>query len=396
MSLNPPSTVRPPGLIARAKGLMFSPCAEWDRIDAEPATVGGLFVKLVLPLAAIGPLALAIDGLAFGHPGLGLVARWPVVSIVLGAVIVYILSLVMTWLLAVAIDHLAPGFCGCKNRVQAFKVAAYAGVVGWLAGAFAAVPWLAPLMLVGAGYSLFLLYRGLPRLMRAPRDQALGYTAMTAGVALAFGVLVFVVLGSVGAALSCFTGLEGGEAAAPSGVRAGTGGVDLVQLAAAARQAQQAAHSPKAAASLMLSADQLEALLPAQLDDLPRVGLSGARRSAGGYAATSAEAQYRLGGDRITLSITDLAAARALTAFAAAFDIERSKVSANGYQLITTQGGRPTAELFDRRRNRGQVAVLVAGRFLVQAQGEGATIDALRRAVAGVDLHNLEALARAG
>jgi hypothetical protein len=398
IGLDSPALGRSPGLFARAKGLVCSPCAEWERIDAEPATVRGLFLRLVLPLAAIGPLALAVNGLAFSHPGLGLVARWPILSVVLGAAVVYGLSLIMTWLLALAIDYLAPGFCGCKNRVQAFKLAAYAGVVGWLAGAFAAVPWLEPMILVGGAYSLFLLYRGLPRLMRAPPDRALGYTLATVGVALAFGVLVFVVLGSVGAAISCFTGADVGAPSAGER-KLGPGGVDLAQLAAAARQAQlAAAHASPATAgpAVAMAPDRLETLLPARLGDLPRLDVHGVRHAAVGYAATSAQARYRRLNVTITLGVTDLVAARALTAFAAAFDLDRSKSTAHGYQRISTIDGRPTVEMFDRRGDKGQYAVLIAGRFLVRAEGEGASMDVLRQAVADVDAQSLETLAHAG
>jgi hypothetical protein len=367
IGLDSPALGRSPGLFARAKGLVCSPCAEWERIDAEPATVRGLFLRLVLPLAAIGPLALAVNGLAFSHPGLGLVARWPILSVVLGAAVVYGLSLIMTWLLA-------------------------------LAGAFAAVPWLEPMILVGGAYSLFLLYRGLPRLMRAPPDRALGYTLATVGVALAFGVLVFVVLGSVGAAISCFTGADVGAPSAGER-KLGPGGVDLAQLAAAARQAQlAAAHASPATAgpAVAMAPDRLETLLPARLGDLPRLDVHGVRHAAVGYAATSAQARYRRLNVTITLGVTDLVAARALTAFAAAFDLDRSKSTAHGYQRISTIDGRPTVEMFDRRGDKGQYAVLIAGRFLVRAEGEGASMDVLRQAVADVDAQSLETLAHAG
>ena len=53
-------------LIERIKNILLKPKEEWERIDAEPATVGGLMTGWVVPLAAIGPVAGLIGGLIYG------------------------------------------------------------------------------------------------------------------------------------------------------------------------------------------------------------------------------------------------------------------------------------------------------------------------------------------
>lgn len=405
MSLNPPTT-GPSHLVARAKGLLLSPCAEWERIDEEPATVGGLFVHFVLPLAAIGPLAVVFNGFVFSHRRFGAAVHWSAISIVLSAAITYALSLVMTYVLALVIDGLAPGFCGRKNRVQAFKLAAYAGAAGWVAGVFGAVPWLGPLTAVGACYSVYLLYRGLPRLMRTPPERALGYTALTVGAALAFGVLMFVALGSVAAAVSSFEGMDDSAFGSRSGVQTlrlpGGGSVDMAQLAAAAKQAELA--RAQAAGGRATAPDQvkalaparLEALLPERLADFSRDKISGETHSAAGFSASRATAVYRSGAGRIVLSLSDLAAASALASAATAFDLERSRVTPTGYEKIGVVDGRPTAEQLDRRAGRGKYAVLVADRFLVEAQGGGVTMEQLRNAASSLGYRRLEGMAQGG
>jgi hypothetical protein len=40
-------------LVGRVKRLLLSPSTEWERIDAEPATIKGLYVGYVCILAAI-------------------------------------------------------------------------------------------------------------------------------------------------------------------------------------------------------------------------------------------------------------------------------------------------------------------------------------------------------
>ena len=57
-------------------------------------------------------------------------------------------------------------------------MAAYSFTAAWLAGIFNIVPQLAILGLVGL-YSFYLLYLGLPRLMKSPEDQSIGYIGVT-------------------------------------------------------------------------------------------------------------------------------------------------------------------------------------------------------------------------
>jgi len=53
---------------------------------------------------------------------------------------------------------------------------------------------LGALAILGALYSLYLLYLGLPKLMKCPQDKALGYTVVT--------VLCFIIAGIVIGAVS--------------------------------------------------------------------------------------------------------------------------------------------------------------------------------------------------
>jgi ABC-type proline/glycine betaine transport system permease subunit len=104
---------------------LLSPSAEWERIDAEPATIKGLYVGYVCILAAIPVIASLIGGQVFGHRRLGFSFKPNLVAAIIGAVVTYGLTLLSVFLLALIIDALAPSFDGQKDRLQAFKVAAY-------------------------------------------------------------------------------------------------------------------------------------------------------------------------------------------------------------------------------------------------------------------------------
>lgn len=185
----------PVSLFERVKNIIVTPKTEWARIDAEPATIGSIFTSYVLILAAIGPIAMLIGQQVFGVGGFGYTWKPPIAYSVGSAVLTYLLSLVAVYVSSLVIDALAPSFGGTKDPVKAFKVAAYAATPGWIAGIFNIIPMLGWLALIGALYGLYLLYLGLPRLMRVTEDKAVGYTVVVVVVQI---VLYFVAAFLVG------------------------------------------------------------------------------------------------------------------------------------------------------------------------------------------------------
>ena len=192
----------PKSLVDRAKDIIVSPATEWDVIDREPATVGGIYTSYVMILAAIPPIALAI-GLIFFMPrptaeiaGVAQALGVPVLttgSIIVGAVVQYALALASVYIMAMIIDALAPNFGGAKDQLKAFKVAAYYPTAAWIAGVLYIIPILGLLALIAAIYALYTLYLGLPKLMRVPQDKQVGYFVVTLLVA----IVVFVVIGFI-------------------------------------------------------------------------------------------------------------------------------------------------------------------------------------------------------
>jgi len=155
-------------LVNRVKGLLVQPKSEWQVIDGEPATVGSLYMGYIVPLALIPALCGAIRVGRYA-PGFGL--RYGITY--------YVVHLISPFVLALIIDALAPTFGGQKNQIQALKVAAYAATPFWISGIFLLVPFLGILTLIGGLYGLYLLYLGLPVLMKSPQDRAMGYTVIT-------------------------------------------------------------------------------------------------------------------------------------------------------------------------------------------------------------------------
>ncbi len=187
-------------LVERVKNILFTPIAEWDVIEAEPATVQGLYKGYICILAAIPAVAQLIASVVFPHYSL-----WGGVSVIgalVTAIMTYVLTLVGVYVTARIIDALAPNFGGQSNLIQALKVAAYSSTAAWVVGVFAIAPPVSGLRIIGI-YSLYLLYLGLPKLMKAPEDKALVYTIVTIVVV----VVVYAVVAAVAAMSVALAGL---------------------------------------------------------------------------------------------------------------------------------------------------------------------------------------------
>jgi Yip1 domain len=383
------------GLITRVKNILLQPAAEWDVIDNEPAEVGGLYKNYVMILAAIGPVAALIHSLAFGNSFLGITYRPSIMAAVSTAVFSYVITLVGVFVLAMVIDALAPNFGATKNRIQAFKVAAYAGTASWVAGIFGLIPGLGFLSILGF-YSLDRLYLGLPKLMKAPADKAMGYTVVTVIAAVVVSLLAGAVVAPVvglfagaGALTSSDSGTVSGTLSVP-----GVGSVDMGKLDQLGKQAEAASKQIESGQSNAVAASVLEGLLPATLGGLPRTKLSSASAGAGGLGGSNAEARYEAGESNITLSVTDLSAAGAIASLGSVLNVQSNETTTNGYKKAGTVDGRMTTEEWDNADKSGSFGVLVANRFMVEAKGSGTDMDTLKNAVAGVDAGKLESLGK--
>jgi Yip1 domain len=184
-------------LVDRVKNIILTPQTEWPVIDREPGDVAYIFTNYVAILAAIpaicGFIGTSIVGVSL--PGLGTV-RMPVTAGLLNAIISYLLTFAIVYVVALITDALAPTFSARKNFESALKVVAYSFTPFWLAGIFMLIPALRFLAILGL-YGLYLLWLGLPVLMKSPKDKALGYTGAVVVCAIILMIVLGVILGAL-------------------------------------------------------------------------------------------------------------------------------------------------------------------------------------------------------
>jgi len=175
-------------LVKRVKGILIDPKAEWPIIEREPHDTVALLGGYVAILAAIPAVCGFIGGSIIGIAGYR-------TSFLIGlgsAIVGYILTFIGVFVTAFVVDALAEKFGGQKNYANAFKIAVYTPTAAWLASAFTAIPILAVLSALGL-YSFYLLYTGLPALMKVPPGDTLGYFLTIIVCAIIVWTLILVV-----------------------------------------------------------------------------------------------------------------------------------------------------------------------------------------------------------
>jgi hypothetical protein len=179
-------------LIERVKNILLTPKTEWPTIAAETATVQSLYIDYILILAAIGPIAMALRADVFG---------------ITFALLSYIIGLVVTYLLALIVDALAPTFGGEKNFIQSLKLTAYSYTAAWVAGIFHLIPVIGGIIgLLAAIYSFYTFYLGVAVMKKCPQEKAIVYTIVV--------VLCGIVLGAILGGL-LLRGIVGGSMTGP-------------------------------------------------------------------------------------------------------------------------------------------------------------------------------------
>lgn len=407
-------------IMTRVQAIVKNPKATWPVIANEQTTVRELYLGYILLLAAISPIAafLKLSVLGVGVPTMG-TYRMGFGAGIGNMLFSYGLSLAAIYLVALVVNFLAPTFGGEKNDLQALKVVAYSYTAAWVAGAGQILPWIGMLIaLAGSIYSIYLLYLGLPVLMKCPQAKAMGYTAVTMVAAMVISFMVSAVVG----------GLFGGMGMLPAGPMNGPGQGSFEQdspgakveewtkkLDSATREMEQAQQSgdarqqSEAMGKMMATAlgndgqietlapERLRGFLPETLSGYSRSSVSAERTGAMGFQISTATASYQNGsGNTLDLEITDMGLAKGVMAFAGWFGVEQEKMTDTGFEKTYRRGKDFFHERWDSGSGSGEYGTVAGERFIVKISGPAVDIEVHKEAMKGIDLAGLASLKNEG
>jgi hypothetical protein len=408
-------------IVERVKNICLKPTVEWPVIAAETTSTKDLLLGYVLPLAAIGPIAAFIGGSIIGR-SLPFIGSYhvPLTAGLTLAVFTYLMAIVGIFVLSFIINALAPSFGGEKNGAQALKVAVYSYTPGWIAGALNILTALGLLAIIGGLYGLYLLYLGLPRLMKAPQEKAAGYTVVVVLCAIVLSVVFAAIGGTVaGAGLvgsGALSGMAREHAAAapvqfdkdsPLGKLQALGNAmaESNQKMAAAQKSgdpnAQAAAAMQGLGTLLgggkhvdpMDIDQLKPFIPATFAGMPKTSGTAEKTGMAGLMISKAEAVYSDGAQkRVTLEISDTGGASGLLGLAGWAGVQGEREDDNGFERTGKENGRLVHEQGSKHGGGNEFTIVLGDRFIVSAKGQGVELAALKTAVSGLELAKLESM----
>ncbi|MEO8136353.1 MAG: hypothetical protein ABI831_20550 [Betaproteobacteria bacterium] len=142
---------------------------------------------------------------------------------------------------------------------------------------------------------------------------------------------------------------------------------------------------------------ELKNLLPDSIGTLKRTSSEGEKGGALGIVVAHAEARYQGDGGSMLLKITDPGSLTGFAAMAAMWmNMEVDKETDSGYEKTGTANGRRFHEKYDKAAKSGEYTVVVGNRFMVEANGTGIDMAAMKKAVDQVNLAKLESMKDAG
>src|SRR5690348_2928968 len=358
-------------LAVRVRDILLAPSAEWPVIAAEPSTQAAIYGGYVAPLAALGVVASLLGRTLVGSnaPVLDHV-RAGFAGDVSAALIAYLLSFADVFAVAWLVDALAPAFGGQRDRIRALKLAAYSFTPAWVAGVLQLVPALAMLALLAGCYGLYLLYVGLPVLMRCPKQRSLGYSIVLGVCAVLVSAAIMVLSTSAATVLgSAAEGTAGGHGASTSTALSPSQkfGED------AQRAMVRTASETRASADLLAALNAIGAIvpggkdvhpvdfrklrdmLPETLSGMKRVDATGQSGEAMGIKGSSATARYTNdAGASLNLEISDLGSLAGLAGLASRLEPPVEKETDAGYERTRKINGQIVHERYDRQAKNGE------------------------------------------
>ncbi len=410
-------------LVQRVKNICLTPNTEWPVIAAETTPTGTLIGGYVAPLAAIGAVAGLIGGSLVGYslPFVG-TYRTPIATGLTVAVFGFVMAVVGIFILSFVINALAPTFGAEKSSAQALKVAVYSYTPAWVAGVLRIVPSLGLLGVLAALYGIYLLYLGLPRLMKCPADKSIAYTAVVVVSAFVITLIIGAIGGVIGGAGLVGAGAFGAASRPPAAAAQFDPNSPLGKLQAlsnkleesgkkmdAAQKSGNAKDQAAAAAETLgtllggglrvepVDIAQLKPLLPQTFAGLAQQSSNAEKTGLAGLMVSKAEAEYGDGaGKRIHLEISDTGGVSGLMSLASWASTESEKDDQNESEKTEKVNGRLVHEKVSKTGGSNEYGVVLGDRFVVNAEGDGVDIGALKAAVSGLDLGKLESMKDVG
>ncbi|MGS5086865.1 Yip1 family protein [Hydrogenophaga sp. A37] len=408
-------------LVERVQAILLKPKDAWPVIAGEGGDVPSIYKNYLVFLAAIPAVATFVGLSLVGAGAFGISFRVPIVAGLVNMVVGFLLTLAMIYVLSLIANALAPTFKGEKNQLNAFKLVAYGSTAGLVGGVFNLLPALSMLGVLAALYSIYLLYTGIPVLMKAPEDKALGYTA----VLIVCGIVAGIIVGAVSALFTSGPSMMmGGGMPSSDNVSIKVPGSEITidtakieamgkQVEAASKKMEEAqakgdsAAAGKAMSEMMGAAlgggqggkpfapDTLQGFVPAKLGAMERTAIEARSDNAMGMTFSSVTSEFRNDKGRVEVKVQDIGAMPALAmAMGAWAQSTVNRETQDEVEKVYQRDGASIKEEYRKDGSRAEMSMMLGNGVMIEVTGDSVNMDGVRAAMAALDVKGLAGLKR--
>jgi outer membrane murein-binding lipoprotein Lpp len=302
----------------------------------------------------------------------------------------------------------------------------YAYTPAFIAGALRILPIFGTLLaFLAALYGLYLLYLGLPQLMKAPQDKSIAYTIVVVVCTIVlYGVVTLasgILIGGAAVGTGLLSGGMNRSSSTSSDVQFDKNSPlgklqDLGKKMEESNKKMEAAQksgdaNAQAAAAIEtlgtllgggkrvdpIGIDELKPFVPETFAGLPRKSNNVEKTGMAGIMVSKAEATYSDGaGKDARLEITDTGGMSGMVGLASWVGMTEEKDNEYSSERTRKVNGRIVHEVISKRSGgENEFGIVLGDRFIVSAKGN-VSPDQLRGALDTLDLARLEAMKGAG
>jgi hypothetical protein len=184
-------------MFEKIKNLLINPKVEFEKYEKEEAqSMISSFTTYAMLLFLIPAVCTIIGWGVIGYNVVFMSIKSWEIGIKLG-IVVFAGCTASFFISTYLIDALAPSFKSTKNLNRSAQLVAASMTPGAVAGIFCLFPNMSTLMILGALYGGYILFLGLPSMMKAPADQAPIFAVVSILAIIVVYWLVYYILGQV-------------------------------------------------------------------------------------------------------------------------------------------------------------------------------------------------------
>lgn len=183
-------------IVERAKNMIVSPKAEWEKIDIENMDMKSVLMSYVVPLAGISAIC-AFIGYGFIGIDAGFLRIKGINWGIYQGIVVFLSAIISVIVATYVVDMLAPSFNSDKNLNKSAQLVGFSYTPALIGGFLSIFPMLGIIGGLFGLYGIYLWYLGLSPLKHTPEDKKIVYMVVSILVLIVVSFIIGFILSRI-------------------------------------------------------------------------------------------------------------------------------------------------------------------------------------------------------